>query len=557
MSWRAPIEAIRLSLETAGGLAEDMAAGRAGGLTPDDLTAILAEAARFAQERLSPENRRGDKIGSALANGVVKTPPGWPALYRAWAEAGWNGVDLPAALGGMGLPTRVAVATMEMWTSACMSFALGPVLTQGAVDALEAHADEALKAAYVPKLVSGEWTATMNLTEPQAGSDLGLLRTKAERQADGTYRITGSKIYITYGEHDLTEQIVHLVLARLPDAPAGTRGISMFLVPKLLPDGSRNGVVCTGLERKLGIHASPTCSMSYDNAVGWLVGEENRGLAGMFTMMNKARLFTGLQGVAIAERALQHATVYAQARVQGRGPGSSSAVPIIAHPDVRRNLMLMRSLTAAGRAVAHRAAAAIDRGEAELAGLLTPIVKAFCSELGVEVASIGVQVHGGMGYVEETGAAQLLRDARITPIYEGTNGIQAIDLLTRKVLRPGAESPAAEIARCRKIATDAVARGMAQLGRVLAEAADALERATAVAAGRANDQERLLAMATPYLQMFSLVVACSALLEVALVDARVAEEASFFALARVAGVPGMLAEIEYGTLPGVGVFALS
>jgi acyl-CoA dehydrogenase len=555
VSWRAPIDAIRLSLETAGGLAEDMASGRAGGLTPEDLTGILAEAARFAEERLSPENRRGDKLGSRLEAGVVTTPAGWPALYKAWAEAGWNGVDLPADLGGMGLPTRVATAVMELWTSACMSFALGPVLTQGAVDALEAHADAALKAAYVPKLVSGECTATMNLTEPQAGSDLGLLRTKAEKQADGTYRITGSKIYITYGEHDLTEQIVHLVLARLPDAPAGTRGISMFLVPKLLPDGSRNGVVCTGLEHKLGIHASPTCSMTYDTAVGWLVGEENRGLAGMFTMMNKARLYTGLQGVAVAERALQQATAFAHGRVQGRGPGASEAGPIIAHPDVRRNLMLMRSLTAAGRAVAHRAAAAIDRGQDELAGLLTPVVKAFCSEIGVEVASLGMQVHGGMGYVEETGAAQLLRDARITPIYEGTNGIQAIDLLTRKVLRPGAETPAMEIARCRRIAADAAKRGMAEPGRVLAAAAEALERATDVATARANDQERLLAMATPYLQMFSAVVAGAALTEIALADGRMSEEAAFFALARVAMVPGMLAEVDHGALPSWGAFS--
>lgn len=564
MSWRAPVAAIRRSLETAGGLAGDMAEGRAGGLTPDDLTGILQEAARFAEGRLADENRRGDTLGARLADGVVTTPEGWPALYRAWTDAGWNGVDLPVAAGGMGLPTRVATATMEMWTSACMSFSLGPVLTQGAVDALEAHASAALKAAYIPRLATGEWTATMNLTEPQAGSDLGLLRTRAEPRGDGSYSLTGSKIFITFGEHDLTDQIVHLVLARLPDAPPGTRGISMFLVPRILPDGTRNAVTCTGIEHKLGIHASPTCAMSYDAATGWIVGEENRGLAGMFTMMNKARLYTGLQGVAVAERALQQAVAFAGARVQGRAPGIDGAAPIIAHPDVRRNLMLMRALTAAGRAVAHRAARAIDQGDADRAGLLTPVTKAFCSEIGCEVTSLNLQVHGGMGYVEETGAAQLFRDARITPIYEGTNGIQAIDLLTRKVLKPGTTAPMAEIARCRRLAAEAASRGMAEPGRVLEDAADAVARATALAADRAADPERLLAMATPYLQMFGAMVAGAALMEVALAapecgsaaqDAAF-EDAAFFALSRVALAPAGLAEITHGALPGAGRFGM-
>ncbi|MGL4239800.1 MAG: acyl-CoA dehydrogenase family protein, partial [Beijerinckiaceae bacterium] len=450
MIYRAPIDAIRFSLDAAGGLGDDIHAGRASDLTEEMLAAILDEAARFAAGELAPQNRIGDAAGAHFADGRVAMPEGWPGIYRAWAAAGWNGVDLPAEWGGMGLPTRVAVATMEMWTSANMAFSLGPVLTQGAVDTLAIHADDATKREYLPRLISGEWTATMNLTEPQAGSDLGLLRTRAEPQADGTYRITGSKIFITYGEHDLTDNIVHLVLARLPDTPAGTKGISLFLVPKLLPDGGRNAVRCTGIEHKLGIHASPTCSMSFEGATGWLVGEQNRGLACMFTMMNKARLFTGLQGVAIAERSYQQALGFARDRRQGRAAGATEPGPsaIIDHPDVRRNLMTMRALTAAGRAVAHMAARAIDhahdaadadrRREAEeLAGLLTPIVKSWCSEIGCEVSSIGVQVHGGMGYVEETGAAQHFRDARITPIYEGTNGIQAIDLVTRKVLRPG------------------------------------------------------------------------------------------------------------------------
>jgi acyl-CoA dehydrogenase len=338
MSYKAPIDTIRFSLEVHGGLAPELGAG------------ILEEAARFAEGRLAPQNMPGDRQGSRFAAGVVTTPEGWPALYRDWAAGGWNGLDLPETWGGMGLPTRLATATMEMWTSACMSFSLGPVLTQGAVDTLDIHATEALKALYLPKLVSGEWTATMNLTEPQAGSDLALLRTRAVPLGDGRYAITGNKIFITYGEHDLTENIVHLVLARLPDAPEGTRGISLFLVPKFLPDaggkpGLRNDVICTGIEHKLGIHASPTCSMAFGEkggAIGWLVGEPHRGLACMFTMMNKARLFTGLQGVAIAERACQQALAFAQTRRQGRAPGARETSLIIEHPDVRRNLQRMR-----------------------------------------------------------------------------------------------------------------------------------------------------------------------------------------------------------------------
>lgn len=515
MTYRAPIDAIRLSLETTGGLAGDMLAGHAGGLQPDDLTGILAEAARFAEERLAPENRRGDRLGSRLANGSVTTPDGWPALYRAWTGAGWNGIDLPVAHGGMGLPTRLATATMEMWTSACMSFSLGPVLTQGAVDALELHGSEKLQAAYAPKLASGEWSATMNLTEPQAGSDLGLLRTKAEPAADGAYRITGSKIFITFGEHDLTGQIVHLVLARLPDAPPGTRGISLFLVPKLLPDGTRNAVICTGLEHKLGIHASPTCAMSFDGAIGWLVGEENRGLACMFTMMNKARLYTGLQGVAIAELACQQAEAYAATRRQGRAPGTDGAASIDRHPDVRRNLMTMRALTAAGRAIAHAAARAIDLARAagdeasrtawaERAAFLTPVIKAYGSEIGCDVTSLNVQIHGGMGYIEETGAAQLFRDARITPVYEGTNGIQAIDFLTRKVLRPGSRLAETYVEEFRATAAAARRAGLASSGTMLDDAAEAFATATASVRAAGDAQERLLWVATPYLRLFGL-----------------------------------------------------
>jgi acyl-CoA dehydrogenase len=535
MDYAAPVDTIRFSLDTVGDLAEDIRAGRAGDLSEDMLSAILVEAARFAAGELAPQNRAGDKLGARFDAGRVRLPSGWPAIYKAWSEAGWNGVDLPAEWGGMGLPTRVAVATMEMWTSANMAFALGPVLTQGAADALVLHGSDDLKARYLPKLVSGEWTATMNLTEPQAGSDLGLLRTRAEPQADGTYRITGNKIFITYGEHDLTDNIIHLVLAKLPDAPPGTKGISLFLVPKVLPDGARNDLICTGVEHKLGIHASPTCSMAFGEkggAVGWLVGQENRGLACMFTMMNKARLFTGLQGVAIAERAYQQALAFARTRKQGRAAGSSLSGPslIVEHPDVRRNLMTMRALTSAARVIAHLAAKAIDdahgsadreaaRKADELAGLLTPIVKAYCSDIGCEVASIGIQIHGGMGYVEETGAAQHFRDARITPIYEGTNGIQAIDLVMRKILRPGGTVTEVAIADFRRWGQAAAQAGVADfgdLGPITVEAAEALKEATDWLRAHQADQDRLLGAASPYLRLFGQAAGVACLAKAAL-----------------------------------------
>jgi acyl-CoA dehydrogenase len=582
MTYAAPVDAIRFSLDAVGGLGADIRAGRTGDLSEDMLAAILDEAARFAASELAPQNRAGDKIGARFADGVVTMPPGWTAIYRAWTEAGWNGVDLPAAWGGMGLPTRVAVATMEMWTSANMAFALGPVLTQGAADTLAIHASDDLKSRYLPNLVSGAWTATMNLTEPQAGSDLGLLRTRAERAADGTYRLAGNKIFITYGEHDLTDNVIHLVLARLPDAPPGTRGISLFLVPKMLPDGTRNDVACTGIEHKLGIHASPTCSMAFGEAggaVGWLVGAENRGLACMFTMMNKARLFTGLQGVAIAERAYQQALAFARTRRQGRAAGGAGPSPIIEHPDVRRNLLTMRALTSAGRALAHRAALAIDRAHDETAeaeraegeeraAMLTPIVKAWCSDMACEVASIGVQIHGGMGYVEETGAAQHLRDARITPIYEGTNGIQAIDLVARKVLRPGstlAEAMAAEFAQA---GAAAEADGLGDVGPIVVAAAQALAEATAWLRRNANDQERLLGAATPYLRLFGIAAASACLAQAAVVAHqeraggaigpwldRAIGDAAFFAGTFAVTAPTLLRILRESALPGAETFA--
>ena len=540
MTYIAPAEAIRFALNEIAGLSQDAMRGAAGDYAPDLLESILNEAGRFASERLAPANQQGDRIGVRLEEGCVSLPDGWTAIYREWTAAGWNGVDLPVARGGMGLPTRLATALMEIWTSANMSFAMGPVLTQGAVDALMLHASREIQDIYVAKLVSGEWSATMNLTESQAGSDLGALRTRAVPLGDGRYSLTGSKIYISWGEHDFTENIIHLVLARLPDAPAGTRGISLFVVPKFLVNadgslGKRNDVFCTGVEHKMGIHASPTCSMSFGQkggAIGWLVGEENRGLACMFTMMNKARLFTGLQGVALGELAYQKSLAYACERRQGRriGARSTDPCPIIEHPDVQRNLATMRAANAAMRAITYVAAQAIDlvhadpdleerRRNDELAGLLTPITKAWCTDTGFSVASIGVQIHGGMGYVEETGIAQVLRDARIPPIYEGTNGIQGIDLIFRKVLRPGSNIARETISGLASLANQAAASentDVAEAGRLVLDAVLELGAATDWVFAHVADQNRLLAGATPYLNLWGVTVGAALLVKGAL-----------------------------------------
>jgi alkylation response protein AidB-like acyl-CoA dehydrogenase len=425
--------------------------------TEDLIEAILTESARFTREVVAPLNQIGDQQGSTLSDGVVTTPDGFKEAYKAFVEGGWNGTPFEPEHGGMGLPWTVTTALQEMWQSSNLSWSLCPLLTIGAIESLIAHGNDGLKETFLAKLVSGEWAGTMNLTEPQAGTDLGLLKSRAERE-DDHYRIKGTKIYISYGEQDFTDNIIHLVLARLPDAPPGVKGISLFLVPKFLvkDDGSigeRNDAYAIGLEHKLGIHASPTCVMSYGEnskgALGYLIGEEHDGLRCMFTMMNNARLNVGLQGVAVAERAYQHAVDYARERVQSAPlDGGDESVAIISHPDVRRMLMSMRSQTEAMRALAYYTNSALDRSRhhanletraynSRRTDLLTPVVKAWCTDLGVDIASTGVQLHGGMGFVEETGAAQYYRDARIAPIYEGTNGIQAIDLLGRKLLRDG------------------------------------------------------------------------------------------------------------------------
>jgi alkylation response protein AidB-like acyl-CoA dehydrogenase len=422
-------------------------------VTPDLVDAILEGAGAFAAGEFAPLNRLGDQVGARWTPDGVVMPPGFREAYRAYVEGGWGTLSGPPEHGGQGLPFTLATVVMEDLGSANMAFSLMMMLTPGAVEALKHHGSPELQRTWLPKLIAGEWNGTMNLTEPQAGSDVGALRTQASPRGDGTYAVKGTKIFITFGEHDLTENIVHLVLARLPDAPAGTKGISLFLVPKFRPgpDGAPaepNDVRCVSIEHKLGINASPTCVMSFgdaDDCVGWLIGEEGGGMRAMFTMMNNARLNVGLQGVSIAERATQAAVGYASSRVQGARAGWARREPvaIIQHPDVRRMLLRMKALTQATRALTYYTAGLTDRAslgdrDAQLrADLLTPLVKAYGTDIGVEVASLGVQVHGGMGFVEETGAAQHYRDARIAPIYEGTNGIQAADLVGRKLTLQG------------------------------------------------------------------------------------------------------------------------
>jgi acyl-CoA dehydrogenase len=546
MTYRAPVADIAFALKTAAGFGPALAEGLYGDLSDDVVDAVLEEAGKFATDILAPLNATGDRHGTRFEDGAVTTAPGWKDAYRAWAQAGWNGLAAPAQWGGQELPHAVNAACIEMWNSAAMAFGLGPLLTMAGIDALAAHGSAELQRTYLPKLVSGEWMGTMQLTEPQAGSDVGALRTRAERAADGSYRITGQKIFITYGEHDLTDNIIHLVLARLPDAPVGTKGISLFLVPKFLldTDGSlaaRNDVRAHSIEHKLGIHASPTCTMVFgDNggATGFLIGEENQGMACMFTMMNQARLSVGLQGVAIAERATQQAMAYARERKQGRATGTQSgSSPIIAHPDVKRMLLTMRALTRAARAIAYTTAVALDRAQRspdvaarqaahERASLLTPVAKAFATDVGNEVSSLGVQVHGGMGYIEETGAAQHYRDARIAAIYEGTNGIQAIDLVTRKLPLSGGATVKAYMSDIRRTVEAVNANNDPALGWTgvrLQDAVDSLDRATQWLLGsQRNNVDTALAGATPYLRLFALAAGGALLADEALAAKRLA-----------------------------------
>lgn len=490
---------------------------KAAELDRETVEAVLEEAGKLARDVLAPLNHPGDQVGATLKDGVVTTAPGFKAAYRQYCEGGWNSVPFEADHGGQGLPWALAFAVQEMWQAASTSFGLCPILNQGAVEAIESHGSEDQKARYLPKLISGEWAGTMNLTEPQAGSDLSVIRTRAEPQGDGTYKIFGQKIFITYGEHDLTDNIIHLVLARIPGAPEGVKGISLFVVPKFLPDGTRNDVVCTGIEHKLGIHASPTCTMQYGDkggTIGTVVGKENEGLKYMFTMMNNARLAVGLQGVAIADRAYQKALSYARDRVQG-------GKPIIEHPDVMRMLLSMKSQVEAARALTYEAAIALDRargGDAAAQAkvdLLTPVIKGNCTDMAVEVASTGVQIHGGMGFIEETGAAQYYRDARILPIYEGTNGIQANDLAFRKVLRDGGAAARGWFAAIAAVCDGAKKESaLAALSDAVRQSLQSLQKATdcLLQSGAAKNMDAVSAVYTPYLKAFGLVSSAAMLL---------------------------------------------
>jgi 3-(methylthio)propanoyl-CoA dehydrogenase len=511
MTYTPPINEQRFVLDHVTGIDALAASDRFAAATPDMIDAILEGAGAFAAGEFAPLNRLGDTVGAKWADGKVTMPAGFKSAYKAYVEGGWGTLDAPEAFGGQGLPFALATVVLEDLGSANFAFTLCPMLTVGAIEALAAHGSDEQRAAYLPKLITGEWTGTMNLTEPQAGSDVGALRSTATPVGDGGYKIKGTKIYITFGDHDLTDNIIHLVLARTPDAPKGTKGISLFLVPKMRLDGTSNDVRCVSIEHKLGINASPTAVLSYgdnDDCIGHLIGPEFGGMRAMFTMMNNARLNVGLQGVEIGERATQGALYYAKDRIQSaRANGvSPDPVAIIEHPDVRRMLIRMKALTQASRALVYYAASQVDRAHLGLDGakvrldLLTPLAKAYGTDVGCEVSSLGVQVHGGMGFIEETGAAQHYRDARIAPIYEGTNGIQAADLVGRKLTGDGGAGMAALIADIRAEAQDEGLRALTGL----------IEQLTAHLIGVGTDDR--LAASYPYLTMVS-TMTCGWLME--------------------------------------------
>jgi alkylation response protein AidB-like acyl-CoA dehydrogenase len=524
-NYRAPLDDIRFTLDHVAPLSSLADVPGFAHADSETLGALLEEAGRFAEEVVAPTNRDGDHEGARVVDGGVVTPASFHAAYERYVASGWGAMQHPEEHGGGGFPLLASLAVKELITSANMAFSLNPMLTTGAVHLLTHHGTAEQQARYLPRMVTGEWTGTMNLTEPQAGSDVGAVTTKAEPAGDGTYRITGQKIYITYGDHDLADQIVHLVLARLPDAPPGTKGISLFIVPKRLINddgtlGAANDVQVVSIEHKLGIHASPTCVMAFgeasDGAIGELVGDPHDGMRQMFTMMNDARLGVGLEGLAIAERAAQHAEAYARDRLQGRAPGAAPGVqsPILDHPDIRRTLLETRATIDAMRALCFENARAIDlalhapdeaarREHQRLADLLTPMSKAWCTDLGVELSSSSLQVFGGMGYVEETGIAQHLRDARIAPIYEGTNGIQAIDLVTRKL-------PAGDGAMVLALLDGLVPASLAELEDVRVQLSSARDVARAVTVELLARRDRpldVLAGATAYLRLLSTVLA--------------------------------------------------
>ncbi len=523
--YKAPLRDMHFVLQELAGLAEVAKLPGLEEINAELVDQILEESAKFASGVLSPLNKPADKEGSKWDKGKVTTPKGFKEAYRQFVEAGWNALQAPAEHGGQGLPKIVSTPVVEMWKSANLSFSLVTMLTAGAVEALILRGTEEQKKQYLPKMIEGSWTGTMNLTEPQAGTDLGLVRTKAVREGDH-YRVSGQKIFITYGEHDLAENIVHLVLGRVEGAPEGVRGISLFLVPKFLvsADGSlgqRNEVQCASIEHKLGIHASPTAVLVYENAVGYLVGEENHGLEYMFIMMNLARFAVGMEGLAISERAYQQALAYAKERVQSRDvAGGGKAVTIIHHPDVRRMLMSMKSQTEAMRALGYVVAAAVDKSlrhpdkeerarNQAFVDLMIPIVKGWFTETGIDGASTGIQVHGGMGFIEETGAAQHLRDARITTIYEGTTGIQANDLIGRKIAREGGATAKGVIAVMRAVEAElgkAAGEDMAATREAFSAALTAAEECVSwMVITYGNDIKAAHAGAVPFLKLMGIV----------------------------------------------------
>ncbi|WP_447919097.1 acyl-CoA dehydrogenase [Achromobacter aegrifaciens] len=589
MTYQAPVKDMLFVLNHLAGLPQVAALPGFEEATPDTTQAVLEESARYAGDVLAPLNHAADREPSAWRDGAVTTSPGFKQAFRQYAEAGWQGMTHPVEYGGQGLPGLIGSPCSEMLNAANLSFALCPLLTNGAIEALLTAGSSELKERYIGPMLSGQWTGTMNLTEPQAGSDLAMIRSRAQPTGDGAYRISGTKIFITYGEHDLAENILHLVLARVPDAPEGVKGISLFLVPKFLVNedgtlGARNDVHCVSIEHKLGIKASPTCTLQFGDAggaLGYLVGQENRGLDAMFIMMNAARYAVGVQGVAVADRAYQHALAYAAERVQSRPVDGSSrdAVPIIQHPDVRRMLGTMRALTEAGRALAYYTAGHADQAHASpdaearkrhlaVQEFLVPIVKGWCTEMSIDVASLGVQVHGGMGFIEETGAAQYYRDARILTIYEGTTAIQANDLVGRKTLRDGGATARALLAEVGKTEQALEARSepaarlmLAPLRQARAALADAIDFVLANAASRPN---AVFAAAVPYLLLAGTTLAgwqmARALLasldlrqeDPAFHDAKIAT-AQCYALHKLSQAPGLAAVVlgsgEYAVQP--------
>ncbi len=560
MPYRAPVNDIRFLLDHVVSYSQVTTTERFSEAGGDMVDAILSEAGKLSEEVLAPLQRNGDLHPAKLENGIVRTSPGYAEGYAAVAEGGWIGMSADPEFGGMGLPMTLTTSVNEMMGSACLSLQLNPLMTQGQIEALEHHASDEIKKLYIPKLISGEWCGTMNLTEPQAGSDVGALRSKAEPNGDGTYSVSGQKIYISWGDNDFSENVCHLVLARLPDSVPGTKGISLFMVPKLIPDaegnvGARNALRVVSLEHKLGLHGSPTAVMEYEGATGWLIGKENGGMAAMFTMMNNARLGVGVQGLGVAEAAYQHALAYAQDRKQGKAPGSGA---IIEHADVRRMLAEMKSDIFASRAIAMMNAVAIDMATATQdpnwtarAALLTPICKAFGTDVGIEVASKGVQVHGGMGFIEETGAAQFSRDVRVTAIYEGTNGIQAMDLVARKMMDGG--DAAYQLIEEIEASTEAAKANHADLAEAVWSAAESLRETTEWLV--TQDLTDRFAGAVPYLRAFARVLGADAHLKAAMSGDETRKRLATFYIKRL--LPehtGLLAQVREG---GVDLMALT